>query len=176
MGASNRINKSPLSMRTKNQLRRAFSEKVNIQVIETAVTSKATLGITQVPIVSGTTVAPEYLTFPVKAGKTYLVNAQLEVTHTDNNGSIVGFTGPTATYIQGLVTGPLIGATRAVYDAFTDLSSEAAAGGQTANYAVFQFTYRPSADGNLKATWAEQTSHADTLTLKAGSFVKVEEV
>lgn len=176
MPAVARINKSGLSSLQKRQLRRALSEKVNIQVIETAITSKASLGITQVAILSGTTTSPEYLSFPVKAGKTYLVSAQLEVTHTDNNGSIVGFTGPTATYIQGLVTGPLIGATRAVYDAFTDLSTEAAAGGQTANYAVFQFTYKPSADGNLKATWAESTSHADTLILKAGSFVKVEEV
>jgi len=171
-----RINKSGLSSGQKRQLRRALSEKANIQVIDTAITSKATLGTTLTNIVSGTTTDPIYLNFPVKAGKTYLVRAQLEVTHTDNNGSKVGFTGPTATFLQGLVTGPLIGATRAVYDEFTDVSSEAAAGAQTANYAVFEFTYKPSADGNLKAQWAEQTSHADTLILKAGSFVKVEEV
>lgn len=171
-----RINKSGLSSGQKRQIRRALSEKSNVQVIQTAITSKATLGTTLTNVVSGTTTDPVYLSFPVKTNSTYLVRAQVEVTHTDNNGSKVGFTGPTATFLQGLVTGPLIGATRAVYDGFDDVSSEAAAGAQTANYATFEFTYKPSADGNLKLQWAEQTSHADTLVLKAGSFVRVEEV
>lgn len=171
-----RINKSGLTSTQKRQLRRALSEKVAIQTIDTDITSKATLGTSLTNIVSGTTTSPVYLSFPVKANKTYLVNAQLIVTHTDNNGSKIGFTGPTAGVLYGTSRGPLVSSNLTLYDAFTDVVDEAAAGGQTANYGIFHFVYRPTADGDLKAQWAESTSHADTLILEAGSYVKVEEV
>ena len=171
-----RINKSGLSSLQKKQLKSAFRDKVNIQTIDADITSKATLGATLTDIVSGTTTSPVYLTFPVKANKTYLVTGQLIVTHTDNNGSKVGFTGPTAGVIYGTSRGPLVSSNAALYDAFTDVVDEAAAGTQTANYSTFNFVYRPTLDGTLKAQWAESTSHADTLILEAGSYVKVEEV
>lgn len=175
MPVNSRINKAGLSTVQKNQLRRALNEKVAIQVAPADITSKATLGTTLADVLAGGTGNP-YFSFPVKAYKTYVVTAQLIVTHTDNNGSKVGFTGPTAGLLYGLVRGPLVSSNLALYDGFDVVSSEAAAGGQTANYAIFNFTYRPTADGYLKAQWAEQTRHADTIIMEAGSYVKVEEV
>lgn len=175
MPVNSRLNKAGLSTLQKNQVRRALNEKVAIQVAASDITSQATLGTTLADVRAAGTGNP-YFSFPVKAYKTYLVTAQLFVTHTDNNGSKIGFTGPTAGMLYGLVRGPLVSSNLALYDGFDDVSTEAAGGGGTTNYAIFNFTYRPTADGYLKAQWAESTSHANTIIVEAGSFVKVEEV
>ena len=171
MPVNSRINKAGLSTVQKNQLRRALNEKVAIQVVASDITSAASTNTTLVDVrASGT--GTSYLVFPVKAYKTYVVSAALDATCTTNNGVKLGFTGPTAGIIRGRI---MDDGTYALYDAFTDVATEAAAAG-TALSATFQFAYRPTADGYLKAQWAEATNHADTITLKAGSFVKVEEV
>lgn len=172
MAVTARINKSGLSTVQKKQINRALKDKATVQVIASDITSKATLGTSLTDILSGTTTSPVYLTFPVKAYKKYLVTAAFDGTCTTNNGVKFGFTGPTAGVIRGRT---MDDGTYALYDAFTDVVTEAAAAG-TALSGTFQFVYQPTLDGNLRAQWAEATSHADTIILKAGSFVRVEEV
>lgn len=171
MPVNSRINKAGLSTVQKNQLRRALNEKVAIQVAPADIVSAASTNTTLVDVRASGTGNP-YFSFPVKAYKTYLVSAAFDGVCTVNNGIKLGFTGPTAGIIRGRI---LDDTTYALYDAFTDVATEAAAAGTTISV-TFRVTYRPTADGYLKAQWAEATNHADTITIKAGSFVKVEEV
>jgi hypothetical protein len=171
MGAINRINKSPLSQRSKSVLRNALTEKITTKALLADVTSIASLNTTMVDI-ADTASESTVLSVPVRAYATYLVTANLSGTCTTNNGMKLGLTGPTADFIRGR---SLDDATYALYDAFTDVVTEAAAAGTALN-GWFQFVYRPTADGNIRCQFAESTNHADTITVKAGSFLRVEEI
>ena len=176
MPVNSRINKAGLSTVQKNQVRRAIKEKASIAVVEATITSAATLGTTAKLVQAGGT-GPVLLAFPVKAYKSYLVEAVIYVTHTDNNGSKVGLLGPTASVLKGTyVASNAITGTITDYAAFTTLAAEGAGGGGTANYTKIKCVYRPSADGTLGIAWAESTSHADTISLNVGTYLKVEEV
>lgn len=171
-----RINKSGLSSGQKRQIRRALSEKSYISVIESTVTSQATLGTTATAVRSAGT-GPVLLSLPVKAGKFYRVQSEIYATHTDNNGSKIGLLGPTAGVLKGTyIAGAVITGTVTDYAAFTTLGAEAAAGGQTANYVKINCIYKPTADGTLQVVWAESTSHADTISLNVGTYLQVDEV
>lgn len=176
MPVNSRLNKAGLSTLQKNQVRRAVREKVSISVVEATITSAATLGTTAKLVQAGGT-GPALLTVPVKAYKSYLVEAVIYATHTDNNGSKVGLIGPTAGVLKGTyVAGSAITGTVTDYAAFSTLATEAAGGGGTANYTKIKCVYRPTADGTLGIAWAEHTSHADTISLNTGTYLKVEEV
>lgn len=165
MGAISRINKSPLNARTKTQLRNVLrnASRVSYLSADTTGTENTTLG----------NVSATELRIPVYAGTKYFVSANVYVVHTTNNGSKVGITGPASpTTIEGVASAngvPLI------YDAYTDVCDVAAAGALY-NNAVFNFYYVPSADGNLIVQSAESTNHADSITVKEGSWLRVDEV
>lgn len=174
MPAIARLNKSTLSQKQKRQVRTALRSASNISVVTSDIVSKATLGTTLVDINSTTapTADASKLRFEVKAGNTYIVEAVLSAVCTTNNGVKLGLTGPTAGVIRGRT---LDDATYALYDAFSDVLTEAAAAGTALN-GHFLFAYKPTADGVLRVQFAEETSHADTVTIKAGSFLSVREV
>lgn len=165
MGAISRINKSPLNQRTKTQLRNVLrnASRVSFLSADTAGTENTTLG----------SVSATELRANVSAGVTYFVSANIYVVHTTNNGSKVGITGPASPRtLEGVATAngvPLI------YDAYTDVC-DVAAGGALYNNAVFNFYYTPSADGTLIVQSAESTNHADSITVKEGSWLRVDEI
>lgn len=165
MGAISRINKSSLNQRTKTQLRKALTNASQFSVLsaDTTGTENTTLG----------NVSSTELRLPVKVGTKYLVTAQIYVVHTTNNGSKVGITGPASpTVIAGRTD---TNGTVAVYDAYTDVC-DVAAGGALYNLAKFEFYLAPSVDGTLIVQSAESTNHADSITVKKGSWLRIEEV
>lgn len=165
MGAISRINKSPLSQRTKTQLRAALKDSSRFSVLsaDTTGTENTTLG----------NVSSTELRLPVEKGRKYLVTAQIYVVHTTNNGSKVGITGPASpTVLAGRTD---TNGTVAVYDAYTDVCDVAAAGALY-NLAKFEFYLVPVVDGTLIVQSAESTNHADSITVKAGSWLRLEEV
>lgn len=165
MPAISRISKSGLPMRARKQLQNAMrsTSRVSYLSADTTGTENTTLG----------NVSSTELRLSVVAGMTYFVTANIYVVHTTNNGSKVGITGPASpTVIEGVASANGVPLT---YDAYTDVC-EVAAGGALYNNAVFGFYYTPSADGTLIVQSAESTNHADSITVKEGSWLRVEEV
>ena len=165
MPAINRINKSPLNARTKSVLRNVLrnNKRVSYLSADTTGTENTTLG----------NVSSTELRIPVYAGTKYFVSANIYVVHTTNNGSKVGITGPASPLVLEGVSN--VNGVPAIYDAYTDVC-DVAAGGALYNNAVFNFYYVPSADGTLIVQSAESTNHADSITVKEGSWITVEEV
>ena len=165
MSAISRINKSPINQRTKTQLRNVLrnANRVSYLSADTTGTENTTLG----------DVSATELRLNVKAGSTYFVSANIYVVHTTNNGSKVGINGPASpTVIEGVASANGVPLT---YDAYTDVCT-VAAGGALYNNAVFGFYLTPSVDGVIAVQSAESTNHADSITVKEGSWLKVEEV
>ena len=165
MGAISRINKSPINQRTKTNLRKVLrnSTRVSFLSADTTGTENTTLG----------NVSATELRLNVYAGETYFVSAHIYVVHTTFNGSKVGITGPASpTTIEGVA---VVNGVPLVYDAYTDVCN-VAAGGALHNNAVFNFYYKPLVDGTLIVQSAESTNHADSITVKEGSWLRVDAV
>jgi hypothetical protein len=156
-----RINKSPLSQRSKRVLRESFrlSQKVDV------------LGSDYTHTQSNTTLASiSGFSLPVEVGKTYIYTIALTCTANASGGAKFGVTAPTASFCIGQVQ---------VDSTSTSTTSVATIAGGATAAAVEIFatgTYKATADGTFQIQAAQNASHASDTKVLAGSYLKLEEV
>ena len=172
MGALNRINKSPLSQRTKTQLRNAMKDSRTIKY----------LAADFVPAQSSTAHLPVTgLSIPVKAGKVYKFEAFLNFTAaTASDGLQASFTGSaTANFISGVFVldgGIAATTTTATKIAAIDTESSATEGVVASGVILATGTYSPSIDGFLKVSTGQVVSGATASAVLKGSYLQLDEV
>lgn len=156
-----RINKSPLSQRSKRVLREAFRLSQKVSVLDSDYTH--TQSNTTLASISG-------FALPVEVGKTYIYTIALTCTGNASGGAKFGVTAPTAAFCVGQVQ---------VDSTSTSTTSVATiAGGATAAAVeiLATGTYKATAEGTFQIQAAQNASHASDSKVLAGSYLKLEEV
>ena len=161
MSTVSRINKSGLTMRARNQLRKGAAEAQSIKVLGTTYTHTA--DTTALQDVTG-------FKLPVTAGVTYKFTASLILTANAASGAKFAITGPTASYLTGQV--------QVDGTSTSAVSLATLAGGATAA-AVEAFavgTYKATANGDFQVQIALNTGTTGDTAIIAGSFIQLEQV
>lgn len=162
MGAISRINKSPLSQRTKTQLRKALVETQNIKVLTSSYTH---------PQATGTTLADiSGFKLPVNANTTYKYMVSIAATANASGGAKFALTGPSVSFLTGQVQADGVSTTSTTF-------ATVAAGATAAAVELLAVgTFKTTANGTVQVRAGQNASHASDPVFLAGSFLQLEEV
>lgn len=113
-----------------------------------------------------------HLTFPIKAGEMWAINAYLIAEYNTAGQIKVGINGPTANFVQIAANENCNGATPA-YGTESSLNTgiSLTVVGATAGIVEFVGAIAASADGTVAIQWAQAVSNGAATTVKAGSYL-----